>query len=139
MTQLEPARPRSNNAAVGIYFYDPTVVERARTLRPSPRGELEIADLNRSYLQDNLLQVEVLGRGVAWLDAGTPEALLEASRFVETVQDRQGLLISSPDEIALRMGFIGLEQFRALTEEMPAESHYRQTLLRTLTEMEREA
>lgn len=131
----KPARPRSNHAAVGIYFYDRTVLERFGRQKPSARGELEITDLNRSYLDDGALQCEVLGRGVAWLDAGTPEALVEASRFVETVQARQGLLISSPEEIALRQGFINREQYLSLISAMP-NCRYREVLERSLRELE---
>lgn len=131
----KPAQPRSNHAAVGIYFYDRTVLARFGRQQPSARGELEITDLNRSYLQDGALQVEVLGRGVAWLDAGTPESLVEASNFVETVQLRQGLLISSPEEIALRQNFITRDHFVSLTEAMPR-SRYREVLERTLRELE---
>jgi glucose-1-phosphate thymidylyltransferase len=102
----KPKQPRSNFAVPGIYFYDRTVVERAKNLEPSVRGELEITDLNRLYLAAGELQVEQMGRGVAWLDAGTHESLMQASNFVQAVEDRQGMMISCPEEIAFRMGFI---------------------------------
>lgn len=114
----KPANPKSNLAVPGIYFYDNQVVQKAKTLAPSSRGELEITDLNRLYLKENTLQVRVLGRGVAWLDAGTHEALLQASVFVQTVEERQGLMISCPEEIAYRMGFIDKEQLFKLGEEI---------------------
>jgi glucose-1-phosphate thymidylyltransferase len=110
----KPKNPRSNYAVPGIYFYDAQVVEMAARLLPSPRGEIEITDLNLAYLQKGKLHAEVLGRGVAWLDAGTHESLLQAANFVQAVQDRQGLMISSPEEIAYRMGFITTEQLRQL-------------------------
>lgn len=102
----KPANPRSNFAIPGIYFYDQQVHEIAANLKPSPRGELEITDLNQVYLQRGELKVEVMGRGVAWLDAGTHESLLQAANFVQAVEDRQGMMISCPEEIAYRMGFI---------------------------------
>lgn len=114
----KPANPKSNLAVPGIYFYDNQVVQKAKTLAPSSRGELEITDLNRLYLKENALQVRVLGRGVAWLDAGTHESLLQASVFVQTVEERQGLMISCPEEIAYRMGFIDKEQLFKLGEEI---------------------
>lgn len=110
----KPKQPRSNYAVPGIYFYDSRVVEMAADLQPSPRGELEITDLNRLYLEQGKLQVEVFGRGVAWLDAGTHESLLQAANFVQAVQDRQGLMISCPEEIAYRKGFIDAGQLRQL-------------------------
>ena len=102
----KPAAPTSNWAVTGLYFYDSRVLDFARRLEPSARGELEITDLNRMYLEEGSLQVERLGRGCAWLDAGLPESLLEASSFVHTIQARQGLLVGSPAEIAFRMGYI---------------------------------
>ena len=114
----KPANPKSNLAVPGIYFYDKQVVQKAKMLAPSSRGELEITDLNKLYLKENTLQVRVLGRGVAWLDAGTHEALLQASVFVQTVEERQGLMISCPEEIAYRMGFIDKEQLFKLGEEI---------------------
>lgn len=108
----KPKKPRSNYAVPGIYFYDDKVLEIAEGLKPSGRGELEISDLNNVYLKRGELRVEVLGRGVAWLDAGTPEALIQAANFVQAVEDRQGLMISSPEEIAFRQKYIGVEELR---------------------------
>jgi glucose-1-phosphate thymidylyltransferase len=102
----KPRNPRSNYAVPGLYFYDPTVVDRARALRPSARGELEITDLNQSYLRDGQLHVERLGRGTAWLDTGTPDALLEAANFIQALQHRQGLKIACLEEIAWENGWI---------------------------------
>jgi glucose-1-phosphate thymidylyltransferase len=102
----KPLQPRSNWALTGVYFYDATVVARARQLKPSRRGELEITDLNRAYLEQGELRVTRLGRGTAWLDTGTPDALLQAANFVQTLQSRQGLQIASPEEIAFRQGWI---------------------------------
>ena len=108
----KPAQPRSNWAVIGLYFYDSSVTARARDLAPSARGELEITDLNKLYLADRALHVDRLGRGYAWLDAGTPASLLQAATFVQTVQERQGLQVSAPEEIAYRMGFITAAQLR---------------------------
>jgi glucose-1-phosphate thymidylyltransferase len=102
----KPQHPKSNYAVPGIYFYDNQVGRLAAQIKPSPRGEIEITDLNRIYLEANQLQVSVLGRGTAWLDAGTHHSLIQAGNFVQTVQERQGLMISCPEEIAYRMGFI---------------------------------
>ena len=102
----KPEKPKSNFAVTGLYFYDGTAVDRARDLKPSPRGELEITDLNRLYLEDGLLNVELMGRGYAWLDTGTHQSLLEAAEYVRITEQRQGLKICSPEEIAWRMGFI---------------------------------
>ena len=110
----KPKRPRSNYAVPGLYFYDNDVVEIAANLQPSARGELEITDVNLTYLHRGNLNVEVLGRGVAWLDAGTHESLLQAANFVQAVEDRQGMMISCPEEIAFRMGFIDTAQLRKL-------------------------
>jgi len=114
----KPKNPRSNLAVPGIYFYDNRVSQFAKTLKPSSRAELEITDLNKIYLEEGSLQVKVLGRGIAWLDAGTHESLLQASIFVQTVEERQGLMISCPEEIAFRMGFIDKEQLFKLGEEI---------------------
>lgn len=127
----KPAKPRSNYAVPGLYFYDGRVVEYAAALKPSARGELEITDLNRIYLERGELRVEALGRGVAWLDAGTHESLLQAANFVQAVEERQGLMISSPEEIAYRMGYIDAAQLRALATEM-ASNGYGAYLLRFL-------
>ena len=102
----KPAEPKSNWAVTGLYFYDRRVTAMARQVKPSPRGELEITDLNRMYLEDASLHVEKLGRGCAWLDAGMPDSLLQAATFVQTIQTRQGLLVGCPEEVAFRMGYI---------------------------------
>jgi glucose-1-phosphate thymidylyltransferase len=108
----KPATPISNWAVTGLYFYDHRVTELAAVIRPSARGELEITDLNRLYLEERLLHVERLGRGCAWLDAGTPDSLLQAATFVQTIQARQGMLVGCPEEVAFRMGFIDTEALR---------------------------
>lgn len=113
----KPQQPKSNYAVPGIYFYDHDVTDYARNLKPSPRGELEITDLNRIYMEQGLLSVQVLGRGVAWLDAGTHESLIQASLYVQAVESRQGLQISCPEEIAFRMGFIDAKQLLKLAED----------------------
>jgi glucose-1-phosphate thymidylyltransferase len=127
----KPAKPRSHYAVPGMYFYDSLVCERAATLQPSARGEIEITDLNMIYLRQGQMRVEILGRGVAWLDAGTHEALLQASNFVQTVQDRQGMMISCPEEIAFRMGFIDELQLRQQAQLMEG-NQYGQYLLHLL-------
>jgi glucose-1-phosphate thymidylyltransferase len=127
----KPAKPRSHYAVPGIYFYDSHVSEHAATLKPSPRGEIEITDLNMIYLQQGQMRVEIFGRGVAWLDAGTHEALLQASNFVQTVQDRQGMMISCPEEIAFRLGFIDASQLRHQAQIMGG-NQYGQYLLHLL-------
>jgi glucose-1-phosphate thymidylyltransferase len=127
----KPDKPRSHYAVPGMYFYDSQVAKLAATLKPSARGEIEITDLNMIYLSRRLLRVEVLGRGVAWLDAGTHEALLQASNFVQTVQDRQGMMISCPEEIAYRLGFIDAAQVRDQARLMDS-NQYGQYLLHLL-------
>jgi len=124
----KPAHPRSHFAVPGIYFYDGQVSDIAAGLKPSARGELEITDIHRHYLAQGTLKVELLGRGVAWLDAGTHEALLQAANFIQAVEDRQGLMISCPEEIALRMGYITQSDVRSLALSM-ADNHYRAYLL----------
>ena len=119
----KPALPRSNYAIPGIYFYDNTVVELAASLKPSIRGEIEITDLNRLYLEKGLLRVRELGRGIAWLDAGTHESLLQAANFVQTVEERQGLMISCIEEIAFRKGFIDGDQLEKLSERMAGNNY----------------
>jgi glucose-1-phosphate thymidylyltransferase len=125
----KPTKPRSKYAVPGIYFYDERVVEFASKLAPSSRGELEITDLNKRYMEMDELRVEVMGRGVAWLDAGTHASLLQAATFVQTLEERQGMMISCPEEIAYRMGFIDRDQLRALAQPM-AHNAYGQYLLR---------
>jgi glucose-1-phosphate thymidylyltransferase len=129
----KPQNPRSRYAVPGLYFYDNRVVDLAANLKPSPRGELEITDINRIYLEEGLLQVEPLGRGVAWLDAGTHENLLHAANFVQTVEERQGLMIGCPEEIAYRMGFINQEQLQALGKKL-LNNGYGEYLLQLLEE-----
>ncbi|HXF85982.1 MAG TPA: glucose-1-phosphate thymidylyltransferase RfbA [Anaerolineales bacterium] len=119
----KPKHPKSSYAVPGIYFYDNQVVSIAESLKPSPRGELEITDLNKVYLQKGQLKAKLFGRGVAWLDAGTHESLLQASSFIQTIQERQGLMISCPEEIAYRMGFISKEQLRKLGEALAGNSY----------------
>jgi glucose-1-phosphate thymidylyltransferase len=127
----KPAKPRSNFAVPGLYFYDNGVVEIAARLKPSPRGELEITDINKEYLRRGSLRVEILGRGFAWLDTGTHESLLEASTFMETIEKRQGLKISCIEEIAYRMRYIDARQLRALARPL-GKNGYGQYLLRVL-------
>ena len=124
----KPAKPKSHYAVPGLYFYDGMVGEVAAALKPSPRGELEITDLNRKYLEQGKLRVELLGRGFAWLDTGTHESLLQASNFVQTIEERQGLKIACLEEIAFRSGWIDAEQLRRIGREM-AKNAYGQYLL----------
>ena len=125
----KPAQPKSHYAVPGLYFYDNDVVNIAANLKPSARGELEITDVNRIYLERGSLQVDVFGRGVAWLDAGMHESLLQAANFVHAVEDRQGMMISCPEEIAYRLGYIDANQLRALGQGM-AGNQYGQYLIR---------
>ena len=128
----KPKRPRSNYAVPGVYFYDNHVVEYAESLKPSARGELEITDLNRVYLKRGELQVQLMGRGVAWLDAGTHESLLQAASFVQAVEERQGMMISCPEEIAYRLGFISKDELRKQAQKI--KNQYGDYLLRLLKE-----
>ena len=129
----KPSEPRSNYAVVGLYFYDNDVVRISKDLKPSPRGELEITDVNRQYLERGSLHVETLGRGNAWLDTGTHEALLAASNFVAVVEERQGLKIGSPEETAFRMGYIDQDALMSLASRMGSSSYG--AYLKSLTEL----
>jgi glucose-1-phosphate thymidylyltransferase len=114
----KPAVPQSNWAVTGLYFYDKQVGDLAASIQPSPRGELEITDLNKLYLEQGTLHVERLGRGAAWLDAGTPDSLMQAATFVQTIQSRQGMLVGSPEEVAYRKGFIDADQLRVHAKQL---------------------
>lgn len=129
----KPLQPKSTYAVPGLYFYDQSVYAIASSLKPSPRGELEITDVNRAYLEKGELHVEVMGRGVAWLDAGTHESLLQAANFVQAVEERQGMMISCPEEIAFRMGYINTEQLRQQARRFQ-NNQYGAYLLRLLEE-----
>ena len=129
----KPLKPKSRYAVTGIYFFDAQVVGVAENLKPSPRGELEITDVNRWYLERGQLRTEVLGRGIAWLDTGTHDSLLEASNFIHTLEHRQGLKVACPEEIAFRLGYIDAEQLKALAGKI-AKSTYGKYLLRIIEE-----
>lgn len=129
----KPATPRSNYAVTGLYFYDENVAQMARTLKPSPRGELEITDLNRMYMDIGKLNVEIMGRGYAWLDTGTHESLLDAGQFIATIEQRQGLKVACPEEIAYRKGWINAAQLEELAAPL-RKNGYGQYLVRVLNE-----
>lgn len=129
----KPSQPKSNYAVTGLYFYDNTVVAKAKTIRPSKRGELEITDLNRIYLEEKTLNVKLLGRGMAWLDTGTHQSMLQASNFVESIEERQGLKVACLEEIAYRKGYINKEQLIELAKPL-LKNQYGQYLMKILNE-----
>lgn len=130
----KPLNPKSNYAVTGLYFYDQTVVDKAKTLKPSARGELEITDLNRLYLKQDLLNVELMSRGIAWLDTGTHESLLEAASYIHAVQSRQGLMVACPEEIAWRNKFISTKELENLAQPL-AKNRYGKYLLKLVEGM----
>jgi len=130
----KPLKPKSRYAVTGVYFYDAQVVQVAEQMKPSPRGELEITDVNRWYMERGELRTELLGRGMAWLDTGTHDSLLEAANFIQTIERRQGLKVACPEEIAYRLGYINEEQLKALAGKI-AKSTYGQYLLRLLEDV----
>lgn len=132
-TEEKPLEPKSNYAVTGLYFYDNDVVEMAKNLKPSARGELEITDINRIYMEQGRLSVAMMGRGYAWLDTGTHQSLIEASNFIATIEERQGLKVSCPEEIAYRKGFIDAEQVKVLAEPL-IKNQYGQYLLKMISE-----
>ena len=129
----KPKKPRSPYAVTGLYFYDNRVVEIAANLTPSDRGELEITDVNRAYLREGALRVEMLGRGVAWLDTGTHQSLLQAANYIQAIEERQGLMVACVEEVAFKMGFIDADQVRESAEAMN-KTGYGQYLLQFLEE-----
>ena len=133
----KPKAPKSNYAAVGLYFYDQNICDVAASIKPSARGELEITDVNNVYRQQNKLTVRLLSRGIAWLDTGTPDSMLQAANFVQTVQQRQGLMISCPEEIAYRLGWIDSQHLLRLAEPL-SKNHYGEYLIRLVREQQHE-
>jgi glucose-1-phosphate thymidylyltransferase len=129
----KPKEPKSNYAVTGLYFYDKTVVEKAKQVKPSPRGELEITDLNRMYLEEKSLNVKLLGRGMAWLDTGTHQSMLQASNFIESIEERQGLKVACLEEIAFRKGYITKEQVAELAKPL-LKKQYGQYLMKVINE-----